>query len=213
MSARTTADIGPEAAEALGALANLFDYPTLDVPDPWEAAEQSVGALGNEGVKERMHLHRERFSGMVFEAREELFVSTFDLGAACAPYVSVHLFGEENFKRAAFLAALRGRMEVLGFNWGSELPDHVGALLRFVGALERTEAEELTRYCLLGALVKMKATLPPGHAYRELLETVEQVLNWSFPGVEAAPLPVQRGMEFDCALAGIACGVKGVEDA
>src|SRR5512138_1986014 len=37
----------------------------------------------------------------------ELYTRTFDLTPVCAPYLSVHLFGESSFKRAQLMTGLR----------------------------------------------------------------------------------------------------------
>ena len=49
-------------------------------------------------------------SPLTTDEREELYTATFDVTPACVPYVSIHLFGEENFKRGEFMAALHAAL-------------------------------------------------------------------------------------------------------
>ncbi|MCC7142813.1 MAG: hypothetical protein IT349_11995 [Candidatus Eisenbacteria bacterium] len=198
------------AAAVLSGLSYLFEYPTAIDPLAWDRAEAAVVDMGSDALTVRMREVRGQVAGRATAEREESYIATFELGAVCVPYVSAHLFGEENFKRAAFLAALRGRMQERRFDWGAELPDHLGPMLRFLAGSDPEEARELIHFCLLGAIGRMRATLPGGHDYGELLALVEAVLEAWFPGVGAAPLPVDAREPSGCALAGSGCGVTEV---
>ena len=71
---------------------------------------------------------------------------------ACVPYVSIHLFGEENFKRGEFMAALQRQYAQTGFSTRRRTPGpsrHPAALSAAVDAAER---QELVEFCLLGPL-------------------------------------------------------------
>lgn len=86
---------------------------------------------------------------------EEVYTATFDLDAACHPYVGYHLFGE-TYRRSVFLVELRERYRAIGYANGAELPDHVAVLLRFLALTEdEAEAEEIVREALLPALERM----------------------------------------------------------
>jgi nitrate reductase delta subunit len=108
---------------------------------------------------------------------EELFTSTFDLQAICAPYVGVHLFGE-GYKRRVFLAGLSARYSARGFSAGRELPDHITVLLRFLaGPADDEEARILVEDGLAPALAKMTGTFGnTGNPYGEVLRALRMVL-------------------------------------
>lgn len=87
---------------------------------------------------------------------EEVYTGTFDLDAACHPYVGYHLFGE-TYKRSAFLVELKQRYHAQGFTFSdTELPDHLAVILHFLAATkDNTQAEEIARDALLPVLDRM----------------------------------------------------------
>lgn len=104
---------------------------------------------------------------------EEVYSRTFDLNPRCAPYLSVHLFGEEGFKRAQLMTGLKTRYAQLGLDAGSELPDHIAVVLRFVPHCDPGEWEELKHHCLVPALAKMREILSPTtNPYRHLFDAL-----------------------------------------
>ena len=90
------------------------------------------------------------------DAREECYTGTFDLAPACTPYVSVHLFGEESFKRATLMAALNVRHAEAGLAGDAELPDHIAVLARFAAQAGEEERRELAEF-----LEQTMQRLPP----------------------------------------------------
>jgi nitrate reductase assembly molybdenum cofactor insertion protein NarJ len=161
-------------AEALRALARLLEYPDAATFPLLHFAEAT------------------RLVGLAPMAREELYVGTFDVNPRCVPYVSIHLFGEENFKRGEFMAALRARYAEAGFDAAGELPDHVGTLLRFAADIDGAERESLCRHVLLGPIGRMFAALDAEHPYRPLLEAARDALLAAHPGVTAEPAWFER---------------------
>ena len=145
------------------------------------------------------------------DEREELYTATFDVTPACVPYVSIHLFGEENFKRGEFMAALSERYAADGFETRGELPDHLSVLLRFLAQTDEAEQRELVQFCLLGPLSKMIASLSDENLYRALLEVVREVLTAAYPNLEAAPSPLEQMQTHGaaCATAETGCGGCG----
>ncbi|HQX15713.1 MAG TPA: nitrate reductase molybdenum cofactor assembly chaperone [Anaerolineales bacterium] len=87
---------------------------------------------------------------------EEVYTGTFDLDAACHPYVGYHLFGE-TYKRSIFLVELKQRYAAEGFVFpDNELPDHLAVILRFLSvARDETQAQEIARDALLPVLDRM----------------------------------------------------------
>ncbi len=86
---------------------------------------------------------------------EELYTGTFDLQAACYPYVGYHLFGD-SYKRGMFMAQLNAGYRERGFSAGSELPDHVAVVLRFLATAPGDEfSQALLHEGLIPALDTM----------------------------------------------------------
>lgn len=87
---------------------------------------------------------------------EEVYTGTFDLDAACHPYVGYHLFGE-TYKRSAFLVELIQRYNAEDFVFPeNELPDHLAVILHFLAAThDNTLADEIARDALLPVLDRM----------------------------------------------------------
>jgi len=111
------------------------------------------------------------------------------LDATCHPYVGYHLFGE-SYKRSAFLLGLKERYRPYHLQYGSELPDHLAVMLRFLAVnANAEETETIIREALHPALRKMlknKEEEPPdpdfpksparGHQYRGVLQALRSVL-------------------------------------
>lgn len=161
-------------AATLHALAALLEYPGPDFPARLVAAPFP-------GQAALAHLSPDR--------REELYTATFDVTPACVPYTSIHLFGEENFKRGEFMAALHARYAQAGFDSNGELPDHIAPLLRYAAQTDENERRELAAFCLLGPISRMSESLAPTNPYRAVLAAARAELERLCPGVQPAPSP------------------------
>ena len=117
------------------------------------------------------------FAGTPLGRAEEIFTATFDLQAACAPYVGFHLFGE-GYKRRVFLAGLSALYSSRGFSAGGELPDHVAVVLRFLAdSPGDAQARELLHDGLIPSLAKMTGKfVEPGNPYGDVLRALRMVL-------------------------------------
>src|SRR3989338_2686941 len=71
-----------------------------------------------------------RMKRMELEMWQEYYVQTFDLMPQCSLYISVHLFGEESFKRAELMAGLKSVYENHGVTTVTELPDPFALVLK-----------------------------------------------------------------------------------
>lgn len=177
------------ARHPFAALAEFFEYPSPGSFERWESLRQ--------GFEERWAEAHALLGQFIEAARaqgdelESVFLNAFEITPACVPYVGVHLFGEENFKRSAFMAQLNRRYRELDLAAGTELPDHIAMLLKFADRIEGEEQRDLFEFCLLGPLRKMLAHLAPAHPYAPLLRAVTAVAQAGFPGLQAAPLPVE----------------------
>lgn len=108
---------------------------------------------------------------------EELYSRTFDLNCLCVPYVSVHLFGEENLKRSRLMVALSERYSEWNFDPGTELPDHLSLVLRATPHFAPEEWQDFLTYCLVPAVGKMSESLSDtDNPFRHLLEILFEML-------------------------------------
>lgn len=147
-------------------LAQTIEYPTPVLRDQ---AQECAAAL------EAHHPHAARamkpfvaFTETApLAAQEELYTATFDMRPVCFPYLGFQLFGE-SYKRGEFLVALSARCREAGFDAGSELPDHLGAVLRY---LAHTSDEDLVTEGLVPALQRMIDQLE-GNPYRAAMQAI-----------------------------------------
>jgi nitrate reductase delta subunit len=195
----------PSINTRLTALARLLEYPRCE-----------LAALCQDAATTGLEQFVSAVSALSSDEREELYTATFDVMPSCVPYVSVHLFGEENFKRGEFMAALQARYQQAGFNTGGELPDHLSLLLRFTAETDESERSELVEFCLLGPVKTMVGVLAATNPYRYLLEAILDILREAYPGMQPAPNPANemRQHRSDCAplSACFHCGAAQAQD-
>jgi nitrate reductase delta subunit len=122
---------------------------------------------------------------------EEIFTATFDLQPACHPYVGYQLCGESQ-QRTMFLIKLQQLYKEYGFTAGTELPDHLSTMLRFIGTVsDHNCRKELVSDGLLPALEKLLQGLDQDdHPYVALLRTLQRFLIETVdPGTESSADP------------------------
>lgn len=159
---------------ALARLARLFEYPDGCYRAILEGEAQALGP-GTVGstVAELVTRFLDDTAGWSEARFAEVFTRTFDLAPTCAPYLGVHLFGEEGSERSALLLGLQAAYRQAGLPRDSELPDHVAVVLRALGTLPRPEREELVALCLVPALESMRRRLDQSQSsYRHLVGAV-----------------------------------------
>ena len=88
-------------------------------------------------------------------ARQEHYVRTFDVIPLCSLYLSVHLFGEESFKRSELMTGFKAIYDKHPSVEITELPDHLGVVLEHNDWFEQEEWQDLVEMCILPALPKM----------------------------------------------------------
>jgi len=151
----------------LALMADLFEYPRAEFA---AVAVRVAGEVRSPAVALHLEAFAAEVAALAPELVEEAHVRTFLVAPASAPYVGVHLFGEESFKRAHFMSQLVERFRAVGFEPGGELPDHVGVLLRFARCLDADELADLVRWCLASPVSAMHASLSATrNPYRHLL--------------------------------------------
>ncbi len=188
--------------------ASLLEYPRDDWDRRVAAARAVIAGAGFTEVQNHLEQFAHAMSDRTRAEREELHAATFDLSRQCVPYVSIHLFGEENFKRGAFMAALNARYVAIGFSAGGELPDHLAVLLRFLGeAADEAERHELVLHALFGPVERMMASLPPTNPYHHLVGAIQETLRELYPNeARAAASAESIHPAAACLAADVACG-------
>jgi len=157
--------------------AGLLEYPAVDLG---RQAGECLDWLSSAGSPAAAPL--QSFCGYVREApqarMEELYTRTFDLQAVCSPYVGYQLFGD-SYKRGLFMARLNEGYRERGFSAGTELPDHVVVVLRFLALGTEDEfSQALLDEGLVPALAKMLKPLgsPSDNPYSEVLGALSLAL-------------------------------------
>ncbi len=114
---------------------------------------------------------------MELEMWQEFYLQTFDLMPKCSLYLSVHLFGEESYKRAELMAGLKNSYERHQAFEMTELPDHLAVVLKQNALLDEEEWSDLVSMCILQALPKMVSQLEEGNnPYALILKTIQEFL-------------------------------------
>jgi len=140
---------------ALDLLAEILEYPRSDLTEPVRECQRLV-SLDNPEAAAHLRKFHDFVAATPLGRLQEVYTGTFDLNAACDPYLGYHLFGE-SYKRSAFMVGLKERYRAHGFTIkGSELPDHVAVVLRFLASCDDTTlAGEIVHEGLLPALQQM----------------------------------------------------------
>lgn len=134
--------------------ADIFDYPTPILADRVDELLPLATATSGEAAQ-LLYQFRTFVDKTPPEKVEELYTGTFDLQPICSPYIGYQIFGEE-YRRGMFMAHLREYYRTSGFFAGTDLPDHLCVILRFLAGREPGEVErELVTDCLVPALEKM----------------------------------------------------------
>lgn len=118
----------------LARLAALLDYPDEGLRERLEALRATVDGTRPEAA-EALETFRRAVDGLAPDRLREIYAATFDLNPACCLYAGYHLFGD-SYKRGALMAKLNAEYRERGFDPGSELPDHLSVLFRFLAGLE-----------------------------------------------------------------------------
>lgn len=140
------------------AASRIFAYPGQDYLAHLTELEQICRQFAPEAAESAGELLT-RLSRLSLDELRELYTRTFDLAPACAPYLSVHVFGEASFKRAQLMTGLVELYAAKGIPSDGELPDHLGVVLGAIEKLDPPEQRDLLIHCLKVGLEKMQAEL------------------------------------------------------
>jgi nitrate reductase delta subunit len=164
-------------AQALASLGYLLEYPT---PDIWSQTAQWRSAFSPSSWIAGSHVadFQKDVAAMSLEQLEEIYTRTFDMAPLCNPYITAHLYGDENFERGTFMTRLNERYEKEGFSIkGGELPDHLRVILQFAPHFSPEELSEIVEFCLLTPVKGMVDSLKDqSNPYYHLLKAVLTIL-------------------------------------
>jgi len=178
-------------------LADVIDYPGPDFSRRIDECIAFLSPLCEEAAV-LLDEFRAFLAEIPLDTIEEIYTRTFDLDAACYPYVGYHLFGDGNH-RGMFLAGLKEHYEICGFSPGSELPDHLSVMLRFLARDEDIEErDELLSLCIRPALRKMVEEFKDGrNPYQRLLRAVLLLLEEGDEAMNQMDHGMTRKMEME----------------
>lgn len=161
---------------ALAALGSLLEYPGEDFQERYDAALRYAVEL-DLAAAVLLREFGDEMARVSVRRAQEMYSRSFDLAPVCVPYVSVHLFGAESFKRAELMTGLNAAYEQMGFDAGAELPDHVALLLRAAALFTTEEWEDLCFHVLQPALAKMHAALDSAESpWRLVIRAARQLI-------------------------------------
>ncbi|MCS6885999.1 MAG: molecular chaperone TorD family protein [Acidobacteriota bacterium] len=159
--------------QILAGFAPLLEYPSLLTISNAISCKESCSSVSTEAARHLSHFVDWLSVTELYDA-EELYTRTFYVAPLCIPYVSVHLFGEENFRRGELMAQLKSAFLREGFDPGSELPDHIATLLRFCAFIDEEELEELLHYCIVPSVREMSKQFEAArNAYSHIFKALE----------------------------------------
>lgn len=131
--------------------AEVLDYPDEATPETVSRCIRELEEACPESVKP-MRSFLEFVQARTPGSLAELYTQTFDIVPARTLYIGHHIFGE-NPKRSTFLVRLQEAYQSHQFSAGSELPDHLCVMLRFLSVAEDREfVDPLLQECLLPVL-------------------------------------------------------------
>src|SRR6185312_16790089 len=136
--------------------AEILDYPARPIT---RAVAGCAAQLAVECREASLHLaeFETAIAGMNPGQLQESYINAFDLRPDCTLNLGYHLFGDDA-RRGLFLAELKGRIKSAGIAPGSELPDHMSLLLRYMQQDEQ-ERRILIEDCMLPAVSRMTEVL------------------------------------------------------
>jgi nitrate reductase delta subunit len=178
-------------------LAEVIDYPGPDLSRRIVECIAFSSPLCEEAVV-LLDEFRAFLAKIPLDTIEEIYTRTLDLNAACYPYVGCHLFGDGNH-RGMFLAGLKEHYQICGLSPGTELPDHLSVMLRFLARdKDNEERDELLSLCILPALRKMVEGFKDGrNPYQRLLGAILLLLEEGDEAMNQMDHGITRKMEME----------------
>lgn len=160
-------------------IGKFLEYPHEDFrPELLTCAQQieKTAAKSAENFKE----FYSKIKRLDLEMWQEYYVQTFDLTPHCPLYLSVHLFGEESFKRSELMTGLKmvyARAHSASNNAMTELPDHLAVILKNRNLFSEDEWSEFLSMCLLPTLdIMIKKLEKNSNPYSLILKAIQELL-------------------------------------
>lgn len=152
-------------------LAAILQYPTQRTIE-YVCESITVLEVLNAEAKRHLDYFREFCLTNPLNSLQEIHTGTFDLEAACCPYVGYYLFDKDH-SRKLFMTRLIEHYNA-HITSRNEMPDHITSMLRSLVVQESAEeAQELIDYCLIPAVKKMVDRIKgSGNPYQEVLQAV-----------------------------------------
>jgi nitrate reductase molybdenum cofactor assembly chaperone NarJ/NarW len=162
--------------ELYSQFADLFEYPDERLPMRIEKCIGQIQATFPDSGK-LLEQFRQAQQEIGISRLQEAYTSVFDLQPECTLNLSYHIFGEDQ-RRGMFLAKLKDFYSEAGIETGSELPDHLCFLLRYVAARYGSEeSNAIIGDCLLPALSRILQNLKDKSSpYEALLKALARCL-------------------------------------
>lgn len=163
----------PGNSNLLETLALALDYP---MPGRLEELWRRWIECPRGPAKQRLERFLRQVEDLSLGEWEELYTRTLDLTPTTAPYVGFAVYGE-SYQRGELLAALVRAFREIGLDPGSELPDHLANVLRYLARVEEPLpelAEILPR--ALSEMHKTLKTLDAKNPYLLVLEAVQEAV-------------------------------------
>lgn len=163
----------------LETLALALDYP---VPGRLEELWRRWIECPRGPAKQKLERFLRQVEELSLGEWEELYTRTLDLTPTTAPYVGFAVYGE-SYQRGELLATLVRAYREMGLDPGSELPDHLANVLRYLARCQAPLPELLE--ILPKALSEMQRTLKTLDAknpYLLVLEAVQEAVQGVLAG-------------------------------
>jgi nitrate reductase delta subunit len=152
--------------------AELLDYPGDGLPHRVEECSLALTTVSLEATKLLKSFQRSQ-QELGITRLQEAYTSTFDMQPECTLNLGYHLFGEDQ-RCGMFLAKLKELFDEAGVDTGTELPDHLCCLLRYVAATPASDTSNpIIPDCLLPAVSKIVQSMnEQSSPYQPLLEAL-----------------------------------------
>lgn len=161
-------------------IAELFDYPSSDLPDKVDACINEISNKYPEiyGTLSNFKKHLEHLD---LGKQEEYYSKTFYVNAQCSMDLGYVIFGED-YKRGEFLVKMKNEQRLAGHNFEIELADYLPNVLKLFHYHKKKDFIKELAYCitipaLKEILNKFKDT---DNVYRELLVMLLSILEKDF---------------------------------
>ena len=136
-------------------LANMLEYPQEDFSKKINELNDQMENLNTKDNSKNLLKEFIEFANThKVEELQELYIKTFEVNPICSLYASIHLFGEESFKRSDLMARLKDAYCEYGMSFNEkELPDFIPIILRFTAYLkDEKRLEDFVKRCILKPL-------------------------------------------------------------